>query len=308
MSATPMRLKAIPAPSAELLLHPERDPDYVHFEDAQHHPFDRTAKDFSKVNAWWLADAALLAYWDEVPARPIWARAGLQFEFLSKAGVQCHIGYTDGLVIVAFRGTQPDDFHDLFNILRIRHRPWPFGGSVHEGFRDAHNQIWPCVEGRLERLDPDRATTWFTGHSLGAALAALAMERWPARGLYTIGSPPVGDRRFARGFDQRHAGKSFRYVNHRDLVVNVASCPSVLIGNYTHIKERRYIDASGTISRPSPSITDWFDVAGARRPASRLANRVANGQLLAVPGALVDHTPRRYAVLVWNDYASTDES
>src|SRR5262245_15943793 len=242
-----MVLKALPPVSATLLLHPERDRDYVHFEDAQHHAFDRTAKEFSRVNAWWLADAALLAYWDEIPARPIWARAGLQFEFLSKAGVQCHIGYTDGLVIVSFRGTQPDDFHDLFDIIRIRHRPWQFGGSVHEGFRDAHNEIWPCVQQRLEQLDPSRTTTWFTGHSLGAALASLAMDRWPARGLYTIGSPPVGDRRFARAFDERHASKSFRYVNHRDLFVDVASCPSVLIGHYTHLNERRAMTSAARL-------------------------------------------------------------
>ena len=303
-----MSLKALPPPSAELLLHPERDRDYVHFENSRDNPFDCAARELSKVNAWWLADAALLAYWDEGPARPIWARAGLRFEFLSKAGVQCHIGYTKGLVIVSFRGTQPDDLHDLFDIIRIKHRPWQFGGSVHEGFLDAHNQIWPCVQRRLEQLDPGRAATWFTGHSLGGALATLAMDRWPARGLYTIGSPPVGDRRFARGFDRRHSQRSFRHVNHRDLVVNVAGCPSVLIGNYAHIKVRRYINADGTISRGSASIGEWFAIARARRLVSRLVNRFVNGQLLALPGALVDHTPRRYAVLVWNDYASVQAS
>src|SRR5438093_11389512 len=87
------RPKSLPAPSIELLLFPQTDAEYIHFEDARDHPFDRAAQGFSRVNAWWLADAALLSYWDEVAARPIWNRAGLDFEFLDDEGVQCHIGY-----------------------------------------------------------------------------------------------------------------------------------------------------------------------------------------------------------------------
>jgi triacylglycerol lipase len=301
-----VRLKSLPAPSTNLLLFPEHDSEYVHFEDAADHPFDRGARGLSRVNAWWLADAALLAYWDEGPARPIWARAGLQLEFLSKDGVQCHIAHADGVVIVTFRGTQPNDWHDLFDIARIGHRPWEFGGSVHEGFLDAHAQIWPLVERALTRLDPKGGATWFTGHSLGAALATLSMDRWPAgRGLYTMGSSPVGDRRFARGFDERHAGRCFRYVNHRDLVVHVARWLSVLIGNYTPVKRRRYIDAHGAISGGSPSIADWFSLVGTGAAVPRITEDHRSGQLVHLPGFLVDHTPRRYAVHVWNDYASS---
>ena len=141
-----MRLKALPAASAELLFLPQRDREYVHFEDSRDNPFDRAATSFSRVNAWWLADAALLAYWDEEPARPIWARAGMGLEFLSRDGVQCHIGYTEGLVIVSFRGTQPNELKDLEHAAEIRHRPWEPGGSVHEGFRDGLRSIWPDVE------------------------------------------------------------------------------------------------------------------------------------------------------------------
>ena len=83
-----MRRKLIPPSSIELLLHPESDKQYTHFQDFQNVPFEPDAQRFSPVNAWWLADAALLAYWDEGPAREIWRRAGLhglQFEFLSNA-------------------------------------------------------------------------------------------------------------------------------------------------------------------------------------------------------------------------------
>jgi triacylglycerol lipase len=301
-----VKRKAIPPPSPALLLFPESDTEYVHFEDAPDHPFDRGTQAFSRVNAWWLADAALLAYWNEGPARPIWARAGFRFELLSKGGAQCHIGSTDDLVIVAFRGTQPNDFNDLLDIALVGRQPWEFGGSVHEGFMAAHALIWPDVEQALTRLDPRRAVTWFTGHSLGAALATLSMDRWPsARGLYTIGSPPVGNGRFAKAFNARHAGRSFRYVNHLDIVVHVAAWLSVLIGNYTHVKLRRYIDAEGTISDGSPSLLDWLSLLRARRLITKAANQMRSGQLTQLPDVLADHTPRRYAVHIWNDYVSS---
>ena len=298
-----MRLKPIPSPSTELLLFPESDKEYIHFEDAQSHPFDHGAQGFSRVNAWWLADAALLAYWDEGPARSIWRRAGLQFEFLSEQGVQCHIGWNDAFVIVAFRGTQPNDWRDLLDIARVEHAAWEFGGgSIHKGFLDAHNRIWPSVESVFERFDPARHTVWFTGHSLGAALATLSMDRFGrARGLYTIGSPPIGDRRFARGFNGRHVGRCFRYVNHHDIVVHLPTWLEILIGSYKHVQERKYIDAQGGFSRTSPSIADWLSIMGTRAVAPQVNGGREAARLLPLPVPLVDHTPRRYAVHIWND-------
>jgi triacylglycerol lipase len=297
------RLKPLPAPSIDLLVLPQSDTEYVHFEDAERHPFDREASGFSRVNAWWLAEAALLSYWDEDAAQPIWRRAGLQLDVLSQEGLQCHIGSADGLVIVAFRGTQPN-WDNLRGNLEVAHRDWDLGGAVHEGFLHEHQQFWPVLEDTLRRLDPTGRSTWFTGHSLGAALATLSMDRWPARGLYTIGSPPVGNRRFARGFDSRHAGRCFRYVNHLDIVVYVASWLSILIGNYTHVKARKYIDAQGVISGGAPSIADWLVLRGAFKAVNSL--RRPSGGLDAVPVVdwLIDHTPRRSAVRIWNDYAS----
>jgi triacylglycerol lipase len=274
-----VRLKALPPASIELLVSPQSDTEYVHFEDSLNHEFNREANEFSRVNAWWLADAALLAYWDEVPARSIWNRAGLDLEFLDEDGVQCHVGSTAGLVIVAFRGTGPE-WHDLVHIADVRHRDWDLGGAVHAGFLKAHTGLWPKLEKTLERLDPTRDSTWFTGHSYGAALATLSMDRWPGRGLYTIGSPPVGNRRFAKGFDARHPSRCFRYVNHRDIIVYVGSWLKVLVGDYTHVEKRQYIDGSGPTAGAAVPLVHW-------------------------PGFLIDHTPRRYAVHIWNDYAAS---
>jgi triacylglycerol lipase len=292
--------KPLPPPSSRLLLFPESDTEYVHFENAHQHPFDHTARDFSRVNAWWLADAALLAYWDEGRAQRIWENAGLRFAFLSRDGSQCHIGWTDAFVIVAFRGTQPDDWRDLFDIARVKRAPWAFGGKVHRGFLDAHTRIWDVVKKKLEDLKLTSRPTWFTGHSLGGALATLSMDHWgSARGLYTIGCPPVGNRRFARGFNTRHAGRCFRYVNHRDIVVHVAAVLRVILGHYAHIKEQKYIDAKGEISRSSMPVRDWLSLLVASLP--RVAGDDPANLFPLLPGFLVDHTPRRYAVHIWND-------
>lgn len=299
-----MTLKPLPPPSSELLFFPARDREYVHFEDAQHHPFDHKSQGFVRVNAWWLADAALLAYWDEATARTIWSRAGLSFEFVSAQGSQCHIGYNDAFVIIAFRGTQPDDWHDLFAISRVRRVEWEFGGRVHSGFLNAHNRIWPAVLTVLKDLNLLHRTLWLTGHSLGAALATLSMDRLDsARGLYTIGSPPVGDRRFVEMFNRRHGGRCFRYVNHADIVVHLPSLLRLLLGTYTHVKERRYIDRRGAISTAGASFFDWCSVAFTSRVAPRVDKL---GDIIPLPDALVDHTPRRYAVHIWNDYAIND--
>lgn len=296
-----MTLKRIPAPSSGLLFFPASDREYVHFQDASRHPFDHTARGLSRVNAWWLADAALLAYWDEAAARGIWSRAGLRFQMVSNQGVQCHIGSTDAFVIVAFRGTEPDELQDLLDIARVAPIDWKCGGKVHSGFIDAHERIWPAVARALDDLDVTHRSVWFAGHSLGAALATLSMDCFGgAKGLYTIGSPPVGDRRFAALFNGRHAGRCFRYVNHLDIVVHAPTWLPWLRARYAHIDERRYIDAKGAISSASPSLSDWWLLLRTPKAVPQANDSPGATEL---PDALIDHTPRRYAVHIWNDYA-----
>ena len=305
-----MTLKQIPPPSFRLVFLPESDTEYVHFEDAHMHPFERDAAGLSRVNAWWCADASLLAYWDGGAADAIWRAAGFEHEFLSKDGVQCHVAWTEATIIVAFRGTEPTDWRDIVDIARVRQATWRFGaGAVHEGFLDGLERIWNALQKLLKDLEPARGI-WFTGHSLGAALATLAMDRFGvARGIYTFGSPPVGNRRFASAFDQRHAGRSFRYDNHRDIVVHPPSWLPVLLGGYTHVQQRRYIDANGRILAGSTGIAErlsnWRALLMGGGSVPLIGDLRTLNDSLPVPDELVDHTPRRYAVHVWNDYVGS---
>ena len=69
------------------------------------------------------------------------------------------------------------------------------GGKVHRGFKHALAEVWE-EKGLFEYIksrDTSNRTIWFTGHSLGAALATLAANRYgKAQGLYTFGSPAWG--------------------------------------------------------------------------------------------------------------------
>jgi hypothetical protein len=145
----------------------------------------------------------------------------------------------DGDAWVVFRGTVPGDFADLGTDLDARPVAWPEGGNVHAGFAAAFASIGGEIADWLEQHAPGAALT-LTGHSLGAALATLAMSRWRARRLVTFGCPRVGDAAFAATIA---AAASARYVDCCDIVCNV---PPLALG-YVDAGEPRYIDRSGTI-------------------------------------------------------------
>ena len=137
MPPPPLSKKDLPAPSFRLVFHPEDD-DYKHFENAQLAPFDALATAFSPVNAWWLADAALLAYWDSALAAPRFANGGLQSVPFDTRGTQGYIASNADIAIVTFRGTEPDAVLDLIADARVKLTPWERPVErVHSGFRDA---------------------------------------------------------------------------------------------------------------------------------------------------------------------------
>src|SRR5262249_28042845 len=136
-------------------------------------------------------------------------------------------------------------------------------GKVHEGFRDALDVVWPDLEARLAKISPGRQV-WFSGHSLGAALATLAADRYVnTRGVCTFGSPRVGDPAFAKAFDTRLAGRSLRFVNDNDVVPHV---PPPLPTPYRHVETTRCIAPDGRVSGAPPSIEHFFaDLIGDTR-------------------------------------------
>lgn len=162
----------------------------------------------------------------------------------SRRDTQLFVAANAELVLVAFRGTEPMKLQDWLADANTVLIDGPFGGRVHAGFSLALASVWtPMLEAILALRDRGQAL-WFTGHSLGAALAALAVARLrdefdqPVHGLYTFGQPRIGDRVFERAYNQDNRDRSFRFVNNNDVVTRV---PTRLSG-FSHIGTFLYFD------------------------------------------------------------------
>jgi pimeloyl-ACP methyl ester carboxylesterase len=156
---------------------------------------------------------------------------------------------------------------------------------------------------RLDELRKSR-TVWFSGHSLGAALATLAAARFPdTKGVVTLGSPRVGDGTFVAAFDRRFSGRSLRYVNDTDIVTHVP--PPILIPFlYDHVDSLRQIASDGDVSTRRPRLDHYFvELINDTGHVREVVEGLRKGVLTRPPKFLLDHMPRGYAVDIWNDYA-----
>jgi triacylglycerol lipase len=289
--------KPAPIYSLQLVFHPEQDAAYKHFEHASSNPFQPNPTDFPRVNAWWLAEAALLTYWNRPEAIPIFQAAGFECEFVTADDTDCYVAAQKDFVIVAFRGTQPGQWKDVLADANLVLAPW-HTGMVHLGFKKAFDVIRPQLDPILQRLAPGR-TVWFCGHSLGAALATLAADHYAqTHGVCTFGSPRVGDRTFARAFSTKLSGNSLRFVNDHDVVTHVP----LPIG-YKHVDLRRFIAPDGSVSDGEPAIPHFFaDLIGHPRSLLESIDGLSKGTLQTAPIFLLDHMPKAYAIWTWNDY------
>jgi triacylglycerol lipase len=289
--------KPAPVYSLELVFHPERDVSYQHFENASANPFQPNPNDFPRVNAWWLAEAALLTYWNQPEAIPIFEAAGFKCEFITADDTDCYVATQKDFVVVAFRGTQPGQWQDILADANIVLAPW-HTGMVHLGFKKAFEVIRPQLDPIVQRLAPGQ-TVWFCGHSLGAALATLAADHYAqTRGVCTFGSPRVGDRTFAQAFSAKLSGNSLRFVNDHDVVTHVP----LPIG-YKHVDLRRFIAPDGSVSDGPPALLHFFgDLIGQPKALLESIEALSKGTLQTAPNFLLDHMPKAYAIWTWNDY------
>lgn len=179
------------------------------FGDHRPLPFAADADGFSPVNAWWLSELSRLIYRKDasegidIPGRPsrndFLARVGLAERcFFNGPTVQGalvqSIDAGDGaFAALVFRGTSGRLSNWLVNLDMVM-RPWPGGGNVHRGFKTVLMEIWKTIAATLESV---RCPLFYTGHSLGGALATLAASLRPPRAVYTFGAPRMGDAAFS---------------------------------------------------------------------------------------------------------------
>ena len=217
---------------------------YKYFEQWQLHPFQPDSRDHSDVNAWWMAECALLTYDEQQVIKDTlqdvktFTKDGqLHLQWIDQGSTQGFMLEADKFILVAVRGTEFYSFRnitknpmkilgvvkDLLAIaqLTLKLPRNQADGDFHlvEGFFNEFSSIRPQVERFITSVDKP---VWLTGHSLGAAIVTLqafysGLEK--ITGLYTFGSPCVGDQDFADEFDQRGLNQiCFRYVNGNDLV------------------------------------------------------------------------------------------
>ncbi len=292
----------------ELLLYPERNTTgYRPLENARDHPFHPGATHWSRVNAWWLAEASWLAYWhDEQSVRHVFREAGLTCEMIATGGAECLLASSAQFAILTFRGTQPNDWSDILDDACYATVLWDTG-HVHGGFARRLNTLRNPLENALARL-PSGCRVWFTGHSLGGAIASLAAYRYRqiAGGVYTFGSPRVGNAVFARTVSGQFGTRSIRYANDHDIVTRVPPELSGLPhGLFTHVDHLKWIDMEGQVAPTPPMLPDFVrEVFGRPNVVLDLIRMREAGGLLTIPDALSDHTPLYYVLHCWNDFAA----
>ena len=205
--------------------------------------FDIASGDFSHDAALFFANACDLAYSDD-PGGAASEILGLDATtFRAPGDTQGFAGRGENFAVLAFRGSERPDQHPqdwLTDFDALQTAQDPFTGKVHAGFSRAITAAWNNVDAVLRPAlaataavgaDDPGLPLFVTGHSLGGALATLAVcrlasgelkasganpaVRFQLRACYTFGAPRVGDAAFCTAFKKP---PTYRLVNNLDIV------------------------------------------------------------------------------------------
>jgi triacylglycerol lipase len=196
------------------------------------------------------AELANLSYLSRAEAGILAHRMGFpEIRFYDRDGAQAYIFANDDDVVVTCRGTEPNDWRDIEADLDLAKVMAETVGWVHRGFKHEVDELWPRLE---QALVNNTRTLWFSGHSLGGAMAAicagrcrLSYIRSNPKALFTFGGPRVGNRRYVNYVEI----ETYRWVNNNDIVPRV---PPAWLG-YRHKGQEVYLNAYGKIRR----LTTW---------------------------------------------------
>ena len=189
-----------------------------------------------------LAELSMVAYLNEEETRKAVAPLGFHtVAFYDRDGAQAYSLISDHDHVIACRGTEPNEWNDIRADLDASTALAETIGRVHRGFKKEVDDLWPALEAALTS---NTHTLWFTGHSLGGAMATICAGRCllshiasTPEQIITFGSPRVGDKRYIN-----HARVNYlRWVNNNDIVTRV---PPTWLG-YRHSGTEMYLNAYG---------------------------------------------------------------
>src|ERR1700719_204966 len=228
--------------------------------------FESETTQWNPYNARGLVYASSLAYNDSADSVSStlsgWGFDAQRVTMISVSDLQAIVAGGKEIIVIAFRGTRPDQLMDWMVDFEILQSPFtkyfsaPDVGGVHAGFARLMARGWKQILAQVLRFQDSGQTLWITGHSLGGALAVLCTAaftfsaRMPVNGLYTFGQPRVGDIGFCTQCDSHFGDFMFRFVYNQDIVTRVPPriVPHLPLPEfYGHSGQLRYFDANGNL-------------------------------------------------------------
>ncbi len=262
-------------------------------------PFNPDRADFNPVNAYWLSEICRLIYRrnpEEDPERhgsptrhDILAQVDCEeILFIRRQETQCALirprRSPPAYAVLVFRGTT--GFRNWLLDLDVRPERLDDRATVHRGFAEALQYIWNRLLPTLKGLS---APCFFTGHSMGGALAQLAATRFRPRAVYCFGAPRVGDKGYVA---MMRTIPVYRIVNNRDIVAMLPPASQIL--PFQPAGQLVYICAKGLLrivedEKATDLACENDTLATAPSQESRWYDP---------PGFLADHAPINYSTRI----------
>jgi triacylglycerol lipase len=254
------------------------------------------ATDFTIGNARALMWMSQLAYETTKPATiaqigPIWGFSSVTPFFRNKISLTASfdtcgiIGERHDAIVLAFAGTDPAVWETLATDVNIQ---LTSNENTHSGFQAALEAIQPDIQRAIDLSRRAGKPLFIAGHSLGAALAALAARfcdtnQSSPEAVYGYGMPRAGGPTFQDSYNRALGTRTFRLVHGLDAVARV---PMSEIG-FRHVGRVLKCESGGKFNRAllSAQVSDEPEFTqGAVDSLLTRAESVLSGQLFSPPG------------------------
>jgi triacylglycerol lipase len=221
------------------------------------------------------------------------------------------VGGGRGATIVAFAGSDPLKIEDWITDLNAQ----VSADGVHSGFENAvkSDKVRTAIEAAIRNAPPGERALFFTGHSLGGALAIVAADfamsqlGVKATAVYTFGSPRAGSQILFDRYTPTLGGSTYRLIDGNDVVASVPSLAGVYrhVGRSMQCRPGDKFDLQSELLAPDrdePEFADNVLQAGlsdfrawaAFRPIRRIGPRPLDLLASLLPSVARDHVPAAY--------------